>query len=91
MTNMLYSVILLLIYLMIGGKFMKSLIIETLFYMFQTIIYSMCLIYSVLQLFQEFSMVWLILGSVNLMLICSGICLKIRDFIEDAVHKEDNI
>ena len=70
---------------------MKSLIIETLFYMFQTIIYSMCLIYSVLQLFQEFSMVWLILGSVNLMLICSGICLKIRDFIEDAVHKEDNI
>lgn len=68
-----------------------KLIIETVFYMFQTTIYSMCLLYSVLQLIQEFSMVWLILASVSLMLICSGICFKIRDFIEDAVHKEDNI
>ena len=69
-----------------------ELVIEILFYMFQTTVYSMCLIYSVFQLFQEgFSMVWLILTSVNLMLICTGICFKIRNFIEDAVHKEDNI
>ena len=68
-----------------------KLIIETIFYMLQTTIYSVCLLYSVLQLIQEFSTAWLILGGVNLMLICSGICLKIRDFIEDAVHKEDNI
>lgn len=69
-----------------------ELVIEILFYMFQTNVYSMCLLYSVFQLFQEgFSMLWLILASVNLMLICAGICFKIRDFIEDAVHKEDNI
>ena len=64
---------------------MKSFIIETLFYMFKTTIYSMCLLYSVSQLIQEFSMMWLILGGANLMLICSEICLKIRDFIKDAV------
>lgn len=68
-----------------------ELIIEILFYMFQTTVYSMCLLYSIFQLFQEgFSMLWLILGGVNLMLICSGICFKIRDFIKDAVNKEDS-
>ena len=30
-----------------------ELVIEILFYMFQTTVYSMCLIYSVFQLFQE--------------------------------------